>query len=452
MKVTEFNKNVFQKKRNVGFFKSIYASNTYPREFIRIVCCLLVTASMLGACSGNNDGNSSTAFGNSNGAVEQRFGILTVRDSNPQTDTDTQSQVVESFNNLSLQLLREQGNAEPGENTINSGFGLAIAMSMLQRATANGDFNFIQQLLSVSNINEEALYRAINAIDLDLGSRSNEGLELRSANQLFVKPGFELEADFLDVMTGQFDAPIADAQFATQPEAVRLAINDWASENTNSLIPELLSQPLPTETVLTLLNATLLDAKWSKEFRDTDNIQFTTSDGRVQSVAGFYGTHNYEFLETDDALSVSIQYEGSEVSLMMIVPQDIETYTANLTSGTVSQLHANAQSAILLLRVPNWSTASSIDFTTLPMTESLTGRPVNMTRMSSNPDCCVLSTFKQEAIIEVDKDGTRAAAVTIIGITPTSAPPVVTIDRPFIFLIRDEPTGLILFSGRVVSL
>ncbi len=407
---------------------------------------------MLAACGGNNDDTSSTAFGNSNGAVVQKFGTLTERNSNPQTDTDTQSRVVESFNDLSLQLLREQGDSEPGVNTINSGFSLAVAMSMLQRATSNGDFNFIQQLLGVSDISEDRLYSAINAIDLDLESRSNEGLELRSANQLFVKPGFELEIDFLDVMTGQFDAPIADAQFEAQPEAVRIAINEWASENTNNLIPELLSQPLPDSTVLTLLNATLLDAKWRQEFRDIDNLQFTTADGRVQSVAGFSGNHSYQFFETDDALSVSIQYEGSEVSLMIIVPQDIETYTANITADTVSQRHANAQSAYLALNVPNWTTKSSIDFTTLPMTGSLTGRALDMTRMSSDPNCCAITDFKQEAIIEVDKDGTRAAAVTVIGVSPTSAPPVVNIDRPFIFMIRDEPTGLILFSGRVLSL
>ena len=438
-------------------FRSVRRSNTYPEKIIRMGFSLVIAAGMLAACGGNDDNPASTHENtpDTNNAVVQRFGTRTVRDLTPQTDTQTQRQVVDSFNDLSLQLLREQADSEPGVNTINSGYSLAIATAMLQRATANGDFNFIQQLLGVSAISEDALYNAINAIDLDLESRSNDGLELRSANQLFVKPGFDLETGFLDIMTSQFDAPVSDAKFATDPEAVRQAINEWASENTNDLIPQLLSQPLPTNTVLALLNATLLDARWRQEFTDVSNLEFTASDGRVQSVAGFSGVYNYQFLDTDNALSVTLPYQGSEISLTIIEPEDIETYTANLTAATVSQRHADAETTYLALRVPNWSTDSSIDFTTLPMTSSLAGRVLNMTRMSSDPDCCVITQFKQKAIIEVDKDGTRAAAVTSIGVGTTSVQPdpvVVNIDRPFIFLIRDEPTGLILFSGRVLSL
>ena len=79
-----------------------------------------------------------------------------------------------------------------------------------------------------------------------------------------------------------------------------------------------------------------------------------------------------------------------------------------------------------------------------------------MTRLSPDPQCCEITAFKQDAVIEVDKDGTRAAAVTTIGVGVTSVqvdlPQVVNIDRPFMFLIRDEPTGLILFAGRVLSI
>ncbi len=434
------------------FIRLVRTINAHQRKIRLNVLCLIVGASVLMACGGNNETTSASAFSNSDGAVVQKFGNSTKRNASPQSDTNTQTRVIESFNDLSLQLLRQQGDAEPGVNTISSGFSLAIAMSMLQRATAAGDFDLIQQLLGVSDITEDAFYNAVNAIDLDLQSRNNDGLELRSANQLFVKPGFELDTGFMDVLTEQFNAPIAEAQFAAQPEAVRLTVNEWAAENTNNLIPELLSQPLDVDTVVALLNATLLDAKWRQEFTDVDNLEFTTNDGRVQSVAGFYGVNGYEYLDTDDALSVSIQYEGSKVSLMIIVPEDIETYTANLTASGVSLRHNNAMSRTLALTIPNWKTKSSIDFTTLPMTSNLAGRAMNMTRMTSNPDCCVIADFKQEAIIEVDKDGTRAAAVTVIGAVATSVPPTVNIDQPFIFMIRDEPTGLILFSGRVLSL
>ncbi len=391
----------------------------------------------------------------SSDAVVQRFGNRTVRELNPQSDAVTESQVIGSFNNLSLQLLREQGDAEPGANTVNSGYSLAIALAMLQRGAANGDLSVIGELLGVNAIEEAALYSAINAIDLDLESRGNDGLELQSANQLFIRPGFELETDFLDVMTSEFDAPISDAQFEQAPEAVREAINEWAADNTNNLIPELLSQPLPTNTVLALLNATLLDAKWRQTFTDVDGHEFTDANGQLQSVPGFTETDDFQFLETDDALSVAIPYQGSEVSLMIIVPNDIETYTANLTAAQILQRHNDSRSAFLRLTIPNWEIESSIDFTQLPMTSSLVGRMLNMTRMSPDSSCCEITSFKQQAIIEVDKDGTRAAAVTSIGVGVTSVQlpeRIVNIDQPYLYFIRDEPTGTILFSGRVFSL
>jgi len=84
----------------------------------------------------------------------------------------------------------------------------------------------------------------------------------------------------------------------------------------------------------------------------------------------------------------------------------------------------------------------------------LAGRELNLTRMTSSDNCCELTLFKQLAVIEVDKDGTRAAAVTSIGIGTTAVriPELVDIDQPFLYFVRDEPTGLILFCGQVLSL
>lgn len=387
-------------------------------------------------------------------AVVERTGTRTARNLDPQSDAATESQVIDSFNDLSLQLLREQSESVPGVNTVNSGYSLAVAMAMLQRGAANDDLNVLQQVLGVSAIDEAALYSAINAIDLKLESRTNDGLELQSANKLFVQPGFPLETDFLDVMTSEFGAPISEARFQQAPQEVRQAINQWASENTNDLIPELLAEPLDTSTVLALLNATMLDASWRQVFTDFPDHQFTNADGQVQEVAAFRGADDFRFLKTDDALSVSIEYQGSEISLMMIVPNDIETFAANLTAADISQRHTDSRLSFLALTVPNWTIDSSIDFTELPMTNSLVGRALNMSRMTSSANCCEIGSFQQKAVIEVDKDGTRAAAVTTAGVFTRSLqiPEIVSIDKPFLYFIRDEPTGLILFSGRVLSL
>lgn len=205
----------------------------------------------------------------------------------------------------------------------------------------------------------------------------------------------------------------------------------------------------------TILSRNIGNAKASSNSRPVD-LGFNAFDlnGWLANVAAFTGTADYQFLETDDAVSVSIQYQGSEVSLMIVVPDDIETYTANLTAAEISQRHADPSFNYLDLTVPNWNIESTIDFTVLPMTSSLIGRELNMTRMTTDAECCEISSFKQQAVIEVDKDGTRAAAVTIIGVSPTSVriAETLNIDQPFLYFIRDEPTGLILFSGSVLSL
>ena len=433
-------------------------SDTGPFRSLTTVLGVLSFSMLLAGC--DSDGGTSLSDEitdqiqtDTEQAVVQRFGLSVSRDTNPQSDEATRTEVIDSFNNLSLQLLREHGDAQPEANTINSGYSLAIAMSMLQRASAGVDFTLIQQILGVSAIEEVDFYTAVNAIDLDIESRSNDGLDLRSANSLFIKPDFPLETEFLDVMTTQFDAPVFEADFEAEPVAVKEAINDWASDNTNGLIPNLLSQPLPANSVLALLNATLLDAKWEDEYTDVNDFEFTTADGGVLSVPGFRGESSHQYLRTEEALSVSIEYEGSDVSLMIIMPEDIETYTANLTASKIAQRHADSQSVYMALTVPNWTTKSSIDFSQLPMTSGLAGRALDMSRLSQSGNCCEINTFKQEAMIEVDKDGTRAAAVTIIGVGTTAVriPEVVNIDQPFLFFVRDEPTDLILFSGSVLN-
>ena len=143
-------------------FRSTCGLVLFPDQAIRTTCKLATVTGftlVLAACGGdstssiteNNNANSNP----SSDAVVQRFGTRTVRELNPQSNADTESQVIDGFNNLSLQLLREQSESEPGENTVNSGYSLAVALSMLQRGAANSDFNLMQQLLGVSAIGKQ---------------------------------------------------------------------------------------------------------------------------------------------------------------------------------------------------------------------------------------------------------------------------------------------------------
>ncbi|MFK7857447.1 MAG: serpin family protein [Granulosicoccus sp.] len=391
---------------------------------------------------------SSVSVLESSDSVIERFGTLTARNTAPDVEASSQADVVRAINNFSLDLHRTVVATAPTSGSVESGYSAAVALSLTYAGTAGNTQSALANMLGVDAINESVLHPAINALGLALNSRGNEDLVLHTANQVFVRPGLALQDDYLDIATGDYGAPVIEADFAGANEEVTRVINAWVAEQTDNFIPKIVDS-FPSSTVFALLNTIFLDAAWQDEYEAVGLREFIALDGSTMSVESFSGRSQLPVLRTDDLLGLEIPYGGGEISMLILMPDSLETFEPTLNASAVENLVNSMTDTDVNFTVPNWEDEADLDLAELLAPLGFPENPWNFGRMiEGGASLEVLA--KQRARIEVDENGTRAAAVTAVaGIE--SQPEFVSIDRPFVYLIRDRVTGLILFTGRVVS-
>lgn len=436
-------------------------SRTVPRLKADILLSCVLTASLLSACNSSDDtvsASDSSVFDRSQNTTTL-YGSVRERNITPNVEPHQLAAVIDGINRLSLDMYLEHGALTPGENTTGSGYSLAVALGMLNRAGAESTTQIIQRLLGLENLPESALYPALNQIDLTLASRNNDKLEWRSANQALVAEGYQYNPLFLDTLTGHFGAPLVEADFFGSGEAVKEDINQWASDATDQMIPQLLDEPLHGLTRLVLLNAVVLDALWEHEYQEHQEHQFVNLDNTSSTVVGFGGQAEHAVLIEESLKALELPYGGGELALLVVQPEDFSSYEPRFDLSELGRITAALATQQVALTAPNWKIDSKIDFEKLAMTQGLAGEGVrlDLSRLLQEsglepPLDLEITPFFQKAVIEVDKDGTRAAAVTLIGGVDESVPLSVKIEKPFLYFIRDIETGLVLFAGRVLSL
>ncbi|MFK7861186.1 MAG: serpin family protein [Granulosicoccus sp.] len=415
--------------------------------YLRQVGGIVLLAGLLVGCSDSNGGLSDSTFADSD-AVNERFGSITSRDLSPDVTDETKSALVESINDFSLEFHRAISNAAPNDGSIESGYSAAVALAFASAATGSNTYSSLVSLLGFDTLDENALHPALNELALQLESRSNGELELRTANRVFVKPNLDLQTRFLDIATNDYGAPVTEADFLGAPQEVADEVNGWVSDQTNGFIPTIVEKFDP-DTVFALLNAIFLDAIWQDEFEEKGSQSFISLDGSLTTVPSFGGRAALPQLQRDDLTALEIPYRGGELAMLILMPQALEAFEQSLNNDSLNAVIQDLQITDLEITVPEWQLESDLDLMELLAPLGLPSSPWDFERLVNGGD--VLDVFaRQKARIEVDKDGTRAAAVTLVaGIT--SVPQQLIINRPFVYLLRDRTSGVILFSGRVLE-
>lgn len=418
---------------------------------------ILALAGCSGSSSGDNpisngddnimSGSTASPFDNSN-AVNERFGALTSRNIAPDIDEDSQTAVVRSINDFSLNVHRIVAASDPDNGSVESGYSAAVALSMAYAGTASTTQSALANMLGVDDIEESVLHSANNALGLALTSRSNEDLVLHTANRVFVRPGFELQNRYMDIVTGDYGAPVTEADFAGANEEVTQLVNAWVSQQTGGFIPKIVDSFSP-QTVFALLNTIFLDAGWQDEYQAIGAQAFNAIDGSTVSVESFGGRSQLPLLRNDDLLAVEIPYGGGDIAMLILMPTSLADFESTLDAVSVNNVVNAMSNSDVRFTVPNWEDEAELDLVELLAPLGFPPNPWDFGRMVEGGTSLEVFAI-QKARIEVDENGTRAAAVTVVG-GIESVPEFVTIDRPFVYMIRDRVTGLILFTGRVVS-
>lgn len=419
------------------------------RSTVRHSFWLIIALSLLSSCSSSsstNDGDASQ-FANSE-AVNERFGTLTAREASPQVDEQTRAAVVRSLNNFSLDLHRIVSAGEPSEGSVESGYSVAVALSLASAATGGSTYSSLTTLLGFDSLLEDDVHAALNELAFQLESRTNDDLVLRTANRVFVKPQLDLQTAFLDTATGDFGAPVTEADFAGAPKEVADEVNGWVSDQTDGFISTIISEFDPS-TVFAILNAIFLDAKWQETFVSIGDQSFVKSDGSTIEVPSFGGRSEFPRVVQDNLTALEIPYGGGELAMLILMPDELEAFEASLNSDTLNEIINSLETADVEISVPNWKLSSELNLVELLSPLGLPVNPWDFERLVNGGTTLDVIAL-QRAEIEVDENGTRAAAVTLV-VGNTSLPESLVVNKPFVYVLRDRTTGAILFTGRVVA-
>jgi serpin B len=380
------------------------------------------------------------------------YGSVKARDTSGKANGADFTAVINGQNAFALRLLAALREAEPTRNLAVSGYSINQVMGMLYAGAAGATAEDIKKVLGWQ-MPPAQLHAAMNALDLELRSRRGD-VTLNIANRVWAQKGLPLLPAFLDVLTRDYGAPLAVADFAGASEAARAAINDWVSRSTESKIKELFpAGSINGNTILALVNALYLDAPWKYKFdpMQTRQAPFQRLDGTTAMVDMM---HYDEFLPSasnQEWSAVEIPYKGDELSMVVIVPEDLRRFETRLTPELLGEVLGAIKEGGIHLSFPkvNFSFHASLRKTLegLGLASLFTGADLSGITGSAGPS---VESFEHEVFLDVDENGTKAAAATGAAIADSHGP-TVSVDRPFIFAIRDKPTGALLFLGRVVD-
>jgi serpin B len=249
--------------------------------------------------------------------------------------------------------------------------------------------------------------------------------------------------------------------FASAPEEARTTINEWVSEQTEERIKDLIPQgAIDALTRLVLTNAIYFNAAWANPFEEaaTHDGPFHLLDGSEASVPLMKQTEGFGYAEGEGYQAVELPYDGRELAMVVLLPREgqFEEFEGGLDAAQAEQIIGSLAYRQVALTMPKFEFESEFmlrdTLAALGMAEAFSEQ-ADFSGMTGQRDLFI-SDVVHKAFVSVDENGTEAAAATAVIMKLTAAveePAEMTMDRPFIFLIRDLETGAILFVGRVVE-
>jgi len=362
------------------------------------------------------------------------------------------------------QALREQGD----DNLFYSPYSISLALAMTY-AGARGETERQMAETLHFDLGQERLHPTLNALDAALAERGkhldpDQGtrFQLDVVNALWGQSGYDFLPAYLDLLAEHYGAGLRALDFAQAPEEARQTINVWVEEQTKERIKDLIRQGLiRPSTRLVLVNAIYFDAGWHHPFEEgrTRPGTFVLLDRGKVEVPMMHQVEYFPFAEGAGYQAIELPYLGRETSMVILLPDEgqFHAFEETLDAARVEAILSGLEHKNVDLSMPKFEYDASLE---LGKTLSAMGMPVafdseqaDFSGITGSRDLTI-GEVVHKAFVSVDESGTEAAAATAVIMVESAAPrpdAEVTVDRPFIFMIRDVPTGTILFLGRVVD-
>lgn len=375
----------------------------------------------------------------------------------PRAMTATEEKVRNASNEFSFALMAKVTDAQTTSNTFLAPLSASYALGMTMNGANGATFDHMQTALqlkglSLAEINEG--YKSLTALLLSL----DPTVQMRIANSIWYRNTFNVRPEFLSAVNNFFSAESKGLDFSDVNGSLS-AINGWVSKATNDKITKVLNDISPDE-VMFLINAIYFKGSWRDKFdaAKTTPGQFTGLGGASQPAQFMNRTGSMLYAETPTYQAVDLPYGNTAYSMTVVLPkagQDINAIVSGLSSAGWQTLTQSLHSASVNLALPRlkleYGRKLNDDLKALGMVLPFTNA-ADFSKMTSQS--VAISFVKQNSFVDINEEGTEAAAVTVVGMVVTSAPLTVTmrVDHPYLFVIRERLTGTVLFMGRIVQM
>ncbi|HUU44911.1 MAG TPA: serpin family protein [Acidobacteriota bacterium] len=364
--------------------------------------------------------------------------------------------LVTADNTFGLKLFRELAGAAPGENLFISPTSVAMALTMTYNGASGETQAAMARALAIEGLTLQEVNEASQALRLVLGDPEPE-VRLNIANSLWARDGIPFEEDFLERNRQYFATEVTTLDFSA-PDAAP-TINGWVDDKTEGRITEIVDDPIDPDAILFLINAIYFKGTWTYEFdpEETDERPFQRADGSTVQIATMQQADDFRYLDGDGFSAVRLPYGSERLGMYLCLPdEDVDlseilgAMDADMWDTWIGQFETQMCGVMLPRFRLEYEQSLKNSLIALGMGPAFSDM-AEFSEMTSLP--VMISDVKHKTFLQIDEQGTEAAAVTSVEIVFTSLPeyPVLEFNRPFLCVIVDDGTGAILFIGAVAD-
>ncbi len=390
------------------------------------------------------------------GSTEESHGPPPLLTALPRALSAAETRMVGAGNQFGFDLLGQARGGGPDQNLFLSPVSVSMALGMTLNGAAGATFDSMRVALRLAGVPLDDINQGYRSL-IDLLQGLDASSQFQIANSIWGHSGIPFLPAFLTAGKAHFDAEVRAFDF-NAPATLGI-INDWVSAKTDGKIPTILDGISSAE-VMFLINAIYFKGSWRMAFdpAQTRNAPFHAADGSTQSVPTMNLKPELQrYSATRDFEIVELLYGNGAFAMDIVLPRADRTL-ADLTAGLdaarwtewVADLHDREIGLALPRFKLEYKRELNDDLKALGMRIAFDAGLADFSGIANvAPERLYITKVLHKTFVDVDEEGTEAAAVTSVGIGVTSAPPTIQIDRPFLFVIRERLSGTILFLGQI---
>lgn len=347
------------------------------------------------------------------------------------------------------------------KNVFVSPSSVALALAMAYNGAEAETRQAMARAMEIDGQKLEDVNRAYKDLRAALES-ADPKVQLQIANSIWARQGLALKPDFVNRTRESFNAEVSELDF-DDPASASI-INRWVSSNTNGKIEKIVDQ-IERNSLMFLINAIYFKGKWSEQFdkAKTKDQPFKLADGRQKPHPMMTQSGNYSYFEGEGFQAVSLPYGDRRVSLYVFLPREgtsLDQFHNQLTASNWDSWMTEFQKTPGEIALPRFKLEYDISLNdalkAMGMGLAFDPDRANFSGMFQNQRDAHISKVKHKTFVEVNEEGTEAAAITSVEVQTTSArmprePFRMVVDRPFFCAIRDNESGAVLFMGSIID-